>query len=174
MPLPEASGQLPVTRYKVRVEHAGAAAGSSGKQLIVATPGTSNSADTTNDTNAAEGNVDTRGEVTDINTDTNANTDANANVDNSGFVASPAQIARMVLVPARETPRPAALQSTAKDVVAEGGQRQRTLVTVRGLKPATAYRVQVGRVCLWVLFRKRATRRCQRRRWNERPPQSYR
>lgn len=145
MPLPENSSQLPVIRYKVRVEHAGAASSSSScDQATEATPGTSNGTSTTNNTKTTVGKADTTRESATPDADTNEQDDN----DNRGF-ANPAQIARMVLVPAREAAA-AAAQSTARAFVAEGGQeqQQRTFVTVRGLKPATTYRVQVGRVFL--------------------------
>ena len=89
MPCVEADGQLPVTRYKVKVEEASATKGV---------------------------------------TAANDNDDADADADADSFACP--TLAELVLTPLGGT-KPS------------GAERERKLVTVRGLKPSTSYRVQV-------------------------------
>ncbi|CAN0425027.1 unnamed protein product, partial [Ectocarpus sp. 12 AP-2014] len=132
LPFPEASGQLPVTRYKVKVEHPGDSSNQATQAPDITDAANinnaSNNTTTSNiplDVDGAEGAEDARAPPA---------ADPDAGGDDSSF-ADPT-LSKVVLVPsAGET-----------NSASEGGRQKRTLVTVRGLRPATRYRVKVAAI----------------------------
>lgn len=139
LPLPETKGAPPVTRYKVRVEHDGAAGTGFDHRAVTTAPDTDPSTTSnTADTATGERRVEAAGDgAVAVDTD-----------EDSGF-ADPT-LAQVVLVPARcgLSAHPATLDDTAdREQQQQGRPRprpRRTLVAIRGLKPTTRYRVQVG------------------------------
>jgi len=168
LPLPEARGELPVTRYKVKVEHDGARPAADGDpgQVVPAAPeidttegaptnSTSTSTKKNNTANTsitatAAGKQDEGGEeAAGVSAAAAATAAATSTVvevgDSSGF-ANPT-LAQLVLVPAREAPIQRATSAAGEgDSLEQQGRRRRTLVTVRGLKPRTRYRILVRSV----------------------------
>lgn len=137
-----------MTRYKVKVEHDGApGAGfdqATTKTVQDADPSTSTSTSSTPAINTSNSTADVAsgGRRVEAAGDAAA---VGSGVD-SGF-ANPT-LAQVVLVPANE-----ASAYTTKPDVADGEQQQegrRTLVKIRGLKPATRYQIQVAWSFLWV------------------------
>lgn len=126
LPFPETSGQLPVTRYKVKVEHPG-----DSSNQVTQTPDITDAANTNDTTTTSNIPLDVDGVEGAENASAPPAADPDAGGDDSSF-ANPT-LSKVVLVPsAGET-----------NSASEGGRQKRTLVTVRGLRPATRYRVKV-------------------------------
>eukprot|EP00752_Nemacystus_decipiens_P005688 g5148.t1 len=127
LPFPETKGELPITRYKVRVEHDGAPGAGVRQAMAPDTDPSTASAVTGGGAGAA-------GDAT-----------AAVSAGEDGGFAGPT-LAQVVLVPARQV---SALSTTADGTEGEQhgiGQGRRAFVTIRGLKPTTRYRVQVAAV----------------------------
>lgn len=136
LPLPETKGALPVTRYKVKVEHDGArAAGAGFDQALTSAPDLDDPS--TGDV-AAGGGIEAAGDASGVD---------GGRADSSCF-ANPT-LAHVVLVPARGV---SARPTSANVANGEQGRPRRIFVTMRGLKPSRRYRVQVYQLlaCTWV------------------------
>ncbi|CAM9487355.1 unnamed protein product, partial [Ectocarpus sp. 4 AP-2014] len=132
LPFPEASGELPVTRYKVKVEQPGDSSNQAAQAPDVIDAANTNNASSSTTTSNIPLNV--HGVEGAENARARPAADPDAGGDDSSF-ASPT-LSKVVLVPsAGET-----------NSASEGGRQKRTIVTVRGLRPATRYRVKVAAI----------------------------
>ncbi|CAM9718110.1 unnamed protein product, partial [Ectocarpus fasciculatus] len=137
LPFPEASGQLPVTRYKVKVEHPG---DDNSSNQAAQPPNATDAASAKNASNTATARGNTPLDVDGAEGAENAPRvppaadDPDACGDDNGF-ANPT-LSKVVLVPS----------AGGTNSTAEGVRQKRTFVTVKGLKPATRYRVKVAAI----------------------------
>ncbi|CAM9769278.1 unnamed protein product, partial [Ectocarpus sp. 12 AP-2014] len=132
LPFPEASGHLPVTRYKVKVEHPGDSSNQAAQAPDITDVANTNSA--SNTTTISNIPLDVDGAEGAENARVPPAADPDAGGDDSSF-ANPT-LSKVVLVPSEG----------GTNSASEGGRQKRTLVTVRGLRPATRYRVKVAAI----------------------------